>query len=183
MGAYLREVAEQLQAIPVGQVQRAIDELARAYQRDATIFFVGNGGSASTASHFACDLGKSTCRPGRRRFRAISLCDNHEALSAWANDCGYDTVFIEQLAGLARPGDVLVAISVSGSSPNVVRGVEAARAAGLRTIGLLGRDGGRLVELVDVPLVVPCANYGQVESVHLTLHHLICEQLGRVVEP
>ncbi len=178
---YLATVREHLAALPVGQVQLAIDELEAAYRRDATVFFAGNGGSASTASHFACDLGKGTIRPDCRRFRAISLADNTELITAWANDVSYEGVFAEQLINLMRAGDVLVVISASGNSANIVRTVEVAREGGLCTIGLLGFDGGKLKALVDIPIVVECRDYGQVESIHLTLHHLICEHLKAVV--
>ena len=141
----------------------------------------GNGGSASTASHLACDLAKTVlgARPElrRSRFRAVSLADNVALLTAWANDVSYEAVFAEQVKMLGRPGDVLCVISASGNSANVVGAVEAARALGLHTIGFLGFGGGRLRDLVDDYVVVPCDDYGHVESTHLVLGHLLTEWL------
>ena len=147
--------------------------------RDAgrTIFFFGNGGSASTASHFVVDIGKATIRGDGRRFRCVALVDNVESLTAWANDADYGAVFAEQLRALAVAGDVAVGISGSGNSPNVLRAVELATKMGLRTVGLTGIGGGKLKGLVDVPLVVPSNSMQHVEDVHLLVCHVLTAYL------
>jgi D-sedoheptulose 7-phosphate isomerase len=143
------------------------------------VLVAGNGGSASTASHLACDLGKTVlgANPTARasRFRVVSLADNVAVLTAWANDEGYETVFAEQVKMLGRPGDVLIVISASGNSPNIIAAVHAAHERGLETIGLLGYDGGAAKHLVDDAIVIACHDYGHVESAHLVLGHLLTE--------
>jgi D-sedoheptulose 7-phosphate isomerase len=116
---------------------------------------MGNGGSAAMASHLVCDLGKGTVRKGKERFKIMSLNDNVPLLTAYANDFGYETVFAEPLASLAEPGDVAIAISSSGNSPNVLRAMDVARERGLTTIGITGFEGGRLKDKVDVCVIVP----------------------------
>src|SRR5437868_10489997 len=176
---YIAEMTGHLRNIPGEAVSRASERLLRAYREGAQVLVAGNGGSASTASHLACDLGKTVlgANPTSRsaRFRVISLVDNVALLTAWANDEGYETVFAEQLKALGKPGDVLVVISVSGNSPNIVSALRAARGQGMETIGLLGRDGGQAVALVDDAIVVSCSEYGHVESAHLVLGHLLAE--------
>ncbi|MBV8480099.1 MAG: SIS domain-containing protein [Actinobacteria bacterium] len=174
---YIAEVSGHLRGIPGDAVSRASERLLRAYREGAQVLVAGNGGSASTASHLACDLGKTVlgANPTSRssRFRVISLVDNIALVTAWANDEGYDTVFAEQVKALGKPGDVLVVLTVSGNSPNVLSALRAARERGLETIGLLGRDGGEAQALVDESIVVECDDYGHVESAHLVLGHLL----------
>jgi len=180
---YLGEVSGHLRNVAADAVVRAGRRLLRAYEQGAQVLVAGNGGSASTASHLACDLGKTVlgATPTERssRFRVVSLADNVALLTAWANDVGYETVFAEQVKMLGRAGDVLVVVSASGRSPNVVAAVEAARERSLETIGLLGFDGGVVRELVDEPIVVPCFDFGHVESVHLVLGHLLTDWFAR----
>ncbi len=171
---YLDELQSAVRAVPAQQVQVVVDLLREARGRGATIFFCGNGGSASTATHFACDLAKNTIHPRFGRFRTVALNDNVALLSAWGNDDGYERVFVEQTHNLMKPGDVLVAISGSGNSPNVLLAAELARALGGRVIGLIGFQGGRLRELCDVALVVPGRMIEQAEDGHLILNHAIC---------
>jgi D-sedoheptulose 7-phosphate isomerase len=138
------------------------------------VFTVGNGGSASTASHFACDLAKGTRAGGPPTFRVVALTDNLPVLTAWANDCGYDRVFAEQLAALAQPGDVLVAISASGNSPNILAAAAEARALGMATVALTGRHGGRLARLADQTVRIPSDQIEIVEDAHLVIAHSLC---------
>jgi len=152
---YLDEVGLILQNLPQAEIARAIDILAQARTEGRRIFVFGNGGSAAMASHFACDLGKGTVREGKARFKVLSLNDNVALLTAYANDFGYETVFAEPLASLAEAGDVAIAISSSGNSPNVLRAMDAARERGLTTIGITGFEGGRLKEKADVCVIVP----------------------------
>jgi D-sedoheptulose 7-phosphate isomerase len=176
---YVGEVCELLNNLDLDAVARFIEVLDEARRRGATVFFVGNGGSAATASHWANDLGVGTRVDGVVGFRAVSLTDNVVILTALANDHGYDEVFVRQLVDLFRPGDVLVAISVSGNSPNVVRAVEWANARGGATVGLIGFDGGKLRTACQLVIHVPGAkgNYGPPEDVHLVLDHLVTGHL------
>lgn len=180
--AYVRRyVAETKAALQDGYLTEAVDRIVPVFldarKAGRTIFFFGNGGSASTASHFVVDIGKATIRGDGRRFRCIALVDNVESVTAWANDSEYPKVFSEQLVTLAEPGDVAVGISGSGNSPNVLRGVEAARKHGLATIGLTGMGGGKLKDLVDIPLVVPSNSMQHIEDVHLLVCHLLTAYL------
>ncbi len=158
-------------------IARIVPLLLRARDQGRTIFFFGNGGSASTASHFVVDIGKATIRGEGARFRCVALNDNVESLTAWANDTEYARVFAEQLKGLAHPGDVAVGISGSGNSPNVLRAMETARTLGVATVGLTGMGGGKLKELVEVPVVVPSNNMQHIEDVHLLICHLLTSYL------
>jgi D-sedoheptulose 7-phosphate isomerase len=169
--------------VDLAQVAAFVGELERAYRDDQQIFIIGNGGSAATASHMACDLGKTVLgrRParGRRRFRVMSLTDNVPMITAIGNDLGYEHVFTEQLAVFARRGDLLVAITGSGNSPNVVNAVRIAREMGLRTTGMLGFDGGEVLPMLDTPLLVPDFSYGFVEDLHMVLDHLVTAYFTR----
>ncbi|MEM0128685.1 MAG: SIS domain-containing protein [Thermoplasmata archaeon] len=166
--------------------RRIVPELLRARREGRTIFFFGNGGSASTASHFVTDIAKSTMRSPpfpKRRFRCLALNDNTPGVTAWANDADYSVVFAEQLRALAQRGDVAVAISGSGNSPNVLRAVEAARELGLFTIGLTGIGGGKLKSMVDVPVVVPSPSMQHTEDVHLMICHILTAYFRDEVPP
>jgi D-sedoheptulose 7-phosphate isomerase len=178
---YIEHVRNLLASINVGQVDAVVRTLRNARERGSTIYLVGNGGSAATASHFATDLSKATKRSGAKPFRVISLVDNTPWLSALANDDGYDRIFTGQLENLLGNGDVLVAISVSGNSPNVVQAVEFARQRGATTVAFVGFDGGRLLGTADICVHVPSEPgvYGPVEDTHLALHHLIAACLAR----
>jgi D-sedoheptulose 7-phosphate isomerase len=178
---YAVEVKETLDRLPWEAIRRTVDLLHRARSTDRQVFIMGNGGSAATASHMACDLGKSTVMPDRPRFRVMALTDNMALFSAYANDHGYASVFAEQLASFVRPGDIVIAISTSGNSPNVLKGIEVAREAGATTIGWTGCDGGQLARLVDVAVVVPNYCVEQIEDVHLLLQHLVATVLRRAI--
>jgi len=177
VGDYLAEMTTHLNTISGDAVIGAGERLLRAYRDGAQVLVAGNGGSASTASHFACDLGKTVLGANptvqQSRFRVVSLADNVALLTAWANDEGYQTVFAEQVKALGRAGDVLVVLSVSGNSPNVLAALHTAREAGIETIGLLGAGGGEAKSLVDDAIVVSCSDYGHVESAHLVVGHLL----------
>jgi D-sedoheptulose 7-phosphate isomerase len=176
---YLEGVRRVLVALPQHSIHDVVDVLLSVNYVGSTVFTLGNGGSAATASHFACDLAKGTVTPGRPRFRVIALTDNLSLVTAWSNDASYEEMFVEQLKGLIRRGDAVVAFSGSGNSPNVLRAVALAQRAGGITIGFSGFDGGELGKLVDVPVVVPCYCMEQVEDVHLILCHLTATLLRR----
>jgi len=147
--------------------------LHRAWARRAQIFLLGNGGSASTASHMANDLSKATIVPGQPRMRVFALTDNVSIITAWANDESYDCVFKEQLENLMNAGDLVLAISASGNSPNVLRAVEFARERGAVTIGWTGRSGGCLKDIVDHCVHAPTDDVGMIENAHLVFDHLV----------
>lgn len=182
---YYRELQNTMEALDFHVIDSIADYLVETFARQATVFFAGNGGSAATASHFACDLGKGTadCDPDGRRFRAIALTDNLPSITAWANDDDFQYIFSEQLKGLANPGDVLFAISGSGDSPNIIRAAEAARDRGMTVIGLTGFRGGRLKPLCKVCLVVPSENMQIIEDVHMSaahsLYHILSHRLAQ----
>jgi D-sedoheptulose 7-phosphate isomerase len=174
---YIAEMRQTLRRLPVEKVEEVIGTLQAARAAGNTVFILGNGGSAATASHFVCDLAKNTRQPGCPLFRVIGLGDNMPIFSAYANDEGYENVFAQQLASLIREGDVVIAISASGNSPNVLRALEVAREGGATTIGFSGFDGGRLGHLVDIHVHVPSHWIEQVEDAHLVIQHMICSRL------
>lgn len=177
---YLAEVKRMLDTLP-DQIEPLVEELYRAYVDERIVFLIGNGGSAANASHFGQDLSKGTVPDlgVTKRLRAISLTDNVSFITALANDEGYDRVFVEQLVALGRPGDVLVAISGSGNSANVLRAVEYANEQGMRTIGITGFAGGKLRRLATVNVNVPCDDIGLVEAIHSVVFHLVMTHLRR----
>lgn len=171
---YWRDLAAVLSTMPAGPLAQAADILLECRERGSTVFVVGNGGSAATASHFACDLAKGTRTAGVAPFRVMPLTDNMPLVTAWANDIAYDRVFAEQLAPLVRPRDVVVAISASGSSPNVLAAVELARLSGAITIALTGQTGGSVRRLAHLTIRVPAGPIEQVEDVHMMMAHSLC---------
>ena len=185
--AYARDYLEFLTGV-LGRIDAAsitlfVELLLKARQRDANIFFIGNGGSAATASHFANDIAIGT-RSAGRPFRAQSLTDNVAVLTAIGNDYGYDEIFVRQLRAQMRSGDVVVAISASGNSTNVVRAIEYANANGGVTVALTGFDGGRLRDAARYGVHVPThkGEYGPVEDAHMVLDHLVSSYLIRYLQ-
>ena len=154
-------------------VDRMVDVIWRGYEQGRTLFVFGNGGSAALASHFACDIGKGTIAGKRKRLKTVALTDNVTLITAWANDKAYDAIFAEQLESLAENGDIALAISGSGNSPNVIRGLEAARRLGGETLVLTGFEGGRAKALADLCLVVPSDSMQLIEDAHLCATHAI----------
>jgi D-sedoheptulose 7-phosphate isomerase len=170
---YRNELLETIRRIDIAKVEQAIDWLRAARDEDRQIFVCGNGGSASTSSHFVCDMVKGASFKREKRFRIIALTDNLPAITAYANDVSYDCVFVEQLKNFARTGDILMAISGSGNSPNVVKAVEYANSIGCRTIALTGRDGGKLGPLASLNIHVPVPHMGRIEDAHMIICHMI----------
>lgn len=181
--AYLRYVQAILSRIDKNEVARFIHALLDARARAATIFFLGNGGSAATASHFANDIGIGT-NEYERPFRAMSLTDNVAVLTAIGNDFGYEDVFVRQLRVLGRKGDVIVGISASGNSTNVLKAFEYAREAGIKTIAITAFDGGKMKARADEGIHVPTGmrEYGPAEDAHMVLDHLVGAYLMRIVK-
>ncbi len=170
---YRKELIDTIQSIDLGRVEQAIEWLRDARANDRHIFVCGNGGSASTASHFACDIVKGASYQREKRFRIMALTDSLPTLTAYSNDVSYDCVFAEQLKNFAQPGDIVIAISGSGNSPNVLRAVEYANSAGCRTIALTGRDGGKLAPLAALNIHVPVPHMGRIEDAHMIVCHMI----------
>ncbi len=178
---YLDEARDVLEKVSVAGIRRVIDTLLSAYLEDRQIFIMGNGGSAATASHFANDMNKAASVDGKRRFRAIALTGNVPLLTALGNDLSYDDIFVEQLKNLYCDGAVVIGISSSGSSENVLRALRFAKSRGGTTIGFTGYGGGKLRDIVDRCLTVPSHSVAQVEDVHLVLEHLLCTMLREEV--
>ena len=177
---YVAHLHFTLARLPLKQVEQVIEALIEAQWSRRTVYIFGNGGSSATASHFACDLGKNTAIAGLPRIRVIALTDNAELISAWANDSAYENIFAEQLRTLVEPGDVVIGISGSGRSPNVLNAIALARQAGATTIGFTGFDGGLLADMVDIPVVVPSDSMERIEDVHLVLEHMVCTTLREI---
>ena len=182
---FLQRVGEELLRIDPGQVQQLADAIFDCYQTGRTVFVIGNGGSGSNASHLCEDLGKGTIRredfdnDAKRRLRILSLTDNTPYILAWGNDEGFDRVFVEQLKNLASAGDLLIAISGSGNSPNILKSVEWANRHGITTFGCTGFTGGKLKTLAQHNLHVPLDDMGIVESIHLSAFHWVVDNLHR----
>lgn len=174
---YVQAICATLGALEFGVVERIVDRLALAHAEGRRVYTLGNGGSAATAAHMVCDLGKNTSGPTWRGLRVACLTDNVPTATALTNDHGYEAVFARQLTTLLDPGDLVIAVSVSGASPNIIAGLHVARARSAGVIGLLGFDGGAARALCDEALVIPSFNYGQVEDMHLIIAHMITEAL------
>jgi len=183
---YLSESQDILKKMDRGEIDKAIHILFEAWKNDNQVFMVGNGGSASTSTHFACDLNKWVSDEAERKFRAFALVDNIPLMSALTNDNGWGEVYVEQLKNFFRKGDVLVAISVHGGSgsdkagpwsQNLLRAVKYAKDNGGKVVGLAGFDGGVLKGAADACVVVPAESTPHVEGMHLVLTHLMSEQL------
>ena len=183
--SFLGRVAEELARINPDEVHTLAELIFERYESGRFVFVIGNGGSGSNASHFCEDLGKGTLRredfddDGKKRLKILSLTDNTPYILAWGNDEGFDRVFVEQLKNLASPGDLLIAISGSGNSANVLRAVEWANTHGLTTFGCTGFSGGKLRGLAHHGLHVPLDDMGIVESIHLTAFHWVVDDLYR----
>jgi D-sedoheptulose 7-phosphate isomerase len=188
---YLSEMKKVTENISVADIERGIEILYQAWTNGNQVFICGNGGSASTATHFACDLSKTTIVPEKRRFKAYCLNDNVPLISALTNDEGFDSLYYEQLKGKFEEGDVLICISVHGGagkdkaglwSQNLLKAMKYAKEMRGKNIGLSGFDGGPMKEIADVCIVVPIASTPQVESFHLVLEHLVCSCLRQKIE-
>ena len=180
---YLTEEAHVLAQVPRPPIARIVQLLSDARRQGKRILIFGNGGSAATASHFVVDIVKGTlidrADEKQPRFKAICLSDSVPTLTAVANDFSYDRVFSEPLASLAQPGDIAIAISGSGNSPNVLKAIEVAREMGLATVGLTGGSGGKLKDLVDICVVVPSTSMQLIEDTHLVILHAVFVELCR----
>jgi D-sedoheptulose 7-phosphate isomerase len=179
---YLDELEAVIHHISRDAIRAVVDALMEGWRHQRTIFLIGNGGSAATASHMMNDLNKFTVVDGMPRFRAIALTDNVPLMTAVGNDLCYSDVFLEPLKNLLRPGDLLVAMSASGNSPNIVKAVTYAKAMGVRVIGFCGQAGGRLGQIADLKVEIPSSRIGHQEDGHLILNHVISATLAERVK-
>jgi D-sedoheptulose 7-phosphate isomerase len=188
---YLNEVKEITEKIDRGQINRSIEILFDAWKNNNLVYFIGCGGSAGTASHFAADLSKTTMCKGKKRFRALSLVDNPSLSTAWINDEGWENVFVGQIENFVQPGDVVVALSVHGGkgkgnalawSQNLTKAIQFVKDHGGKTIGLAGFDGGAFKELADACIIVPKDSTPLVEGFHSDVQHLIIFRLKELIE-
>ena len=183
---YFADLSAALSAIPEGDIVEAGKLIQSAYEGGRTLFVIGNGGSAATASHMLCDFGKTTLGKSHdaisRRIKVVALTDNVAVITAWGNDHSYDEVFSQQLRNLADRGDLLIAISASGNSPNIVSCLHAARELGVQTLGLLGFSGGKALPLCNHAVVVRSEDFGVIEDAHSVLNHLLTAYLKTVVQ-
>ena len=173
MKNYLETVGGILKNLPLPRIEQIMELIYKTYMNDRFIFLFGNGGSAATASHLACDFGKGTVSPGQKRMKVMSLTDNLPLITAWANDTQYEDIFAEQLAHFVSSGDLVIGISGSGKSKNVLNAIKLAKECGALTVGLTGFDGGEMKDIVDYCLIVPSNNMQQIEDCHLIITHLI----------
>ena len=172
--AYLKSQKAALDSIPVAAVEGILGQFRDALRLDRQVFVFGNGGSAANASHFATDLGKGASDKLGRRFRVQSLNDNVSWMTALGNDYSYEDIFVRQLMNYGQPGDIAMALSVSGSSPNVVRALEWAKANELMTIALVGAKRGKLGKIAEIVIAIDSKHYGRVEDAHMGICHMIC---------
>ncbi len=174
ISSYIEAQKAALDSIPVDAVAGLIERLKRALHEDRQIFVFGNGGSASNCSHFATDLGKGSSDALDKRFKIISLNENLSWITALGNDYAYDEIYARQLMNYGKPGDIAMTLSVSGSSPNVVKAMEWAKDNGLHTVALVGAKRGRLAEIADETIVIDSEHYGRVEDAQMGVCHLLC---------
>jgi D-sedoheptulose 7-phosphate isomerase len=174
---YITTLQQTMDQLPQGLIVNVIETLQRARMQGNQIFIMGNGGSASTASHFVCDLAKNTRRAGLPHFRVIGLTDNMAIFSAYANDEGYESVFARQLANLIKPDDIVIGISASGNSKNVLNAIDEAQKHHATTIAFTGFDGGLLAQMVNINIHVKSHIIEHVEDIHLMLEHMIVKTL------
>ena len=171
---YVDEHRRVLDSIPVDQVEALIVRLRNCLNQESKIFVIGNGGSAANASHFVTDLGKSASDAVGRRFQCMSLNDNVSWMTALGNDYDYEDIYQQQLVNFATPNDLLLVLSVSGNSPNVVKAMSWAKENGVKTVALAGGQKGKITEIADESIIVDSKHYGRVEDVQMTICHILC---------
>ncbi len=178
---YLNQLKDLLDSFPHDRFEEIGQLLIATYEKEKHIFIMGNGGSGSTASHFACDINKGSCFELEKKFKVICLNDNVPTMLAYANDLSYDKVFVEQLKNFLQPGDVVIGISGSGNSENVLQAVLYAKEKEAKTIGLTGFDGGKLARIADIPLLVAINDMQKIEDVHMIVVHMLMQYLCKTL--
>jgi D-sedoheptulose 7-phosphate isomerase len=187
--AYMRQVADTLKTLDPAPLARMVEVICEAQRQNKRIFTMGNGGHANTAAHMINDLAKHTVSSDdkdavvtEKRFRTMCLNDSVSFLTGLANDMGYDCVFSEQLKNWCEPGDVVIGVSGSGNSPNVLKAFEVAKACGATTICLTGKGGGKSKDLADICIIVPSQKMVQIEDVHLAINHAVADELKKIIQ-
>jgi len=183
--SYVAELKRSLDSLDVQKINEAIEILYQAYQNRRIVYLIGNGGGATTATHMACDLGKGTLErvydTHEKRFQVVSLTDNVAILTAFGNDVSFDDIFVQQLRNLVQKDDVVIVLSGSGNSKNLIKAVRYAKKMGAKTVGFLGfKTGGRLGKIVDCPIRIKSVHYGPCEDVQLVLNHIIVSVLAHL---
>ena len=181
--AYLEELKTVLDGFETDRFIELTEALLAAHERERRIFIMGNGGSGSTASHFVCDLNKGCCLDLEKKFKVMCLNDNLPSLLAYANDISYASVFVEQLKNFFEKGDLVIGISGSGNSENVLQAIRYAGANGGKTAGISGYAGGKLADLVDIPFVARVDDMQKVEDVHMIVVHMIMQAVYAKLHP
>jgi D-sedoheptulose 7-phosphate isomerase len=171
-----------LNAFPHDRFEKIAETILAAYDDEKQIFIMGNGGSGSTASHFACDINKGCCFDLDKKFKVICLNDNIPTMLAYANDLSYEQVFVEQLKNFLQAGDVVMGISGSGNSENVIQAVLYAKENGAKTIGLTGFDGGKLAVTADIPLIASISDMQKVEDIHMVVVHMLMQYINESLQ-
>ncbi|MCZ6806975.1 MAG: SIS domain-containing protein [Deltaproteobacteria bacterium] len=180
---YIEQLKSVLDAMPWNELSSVIKALEKAHAEDRQVFIAGNGGSAATSSHMACDLMLTTPKTGGKGFRVIALTDNVAAITAAGNDESYANVFVAQMRTLANEGDLIILISGSGNSENAIRAAKFAKQRGLKIFGFLGMGGGALAPLCDGAVIVPSNDYGPIEDAHMIFDHLITAYFHKWLNP
>ncbi len=178
---YLDNLKKIADGMPHEEIDACIQLLLDAVKQGRQVFLFGNGGSAATASHFANDLNKGCIQSGKPRFKAISLSDNMPVITAWANDVSYEDIFSGQLQNFLQKGDLVIAITASGNSPNILKAVKYAKEHGAKTVAWTGFGGGRIKFMVDIAIIVPSNEYGPCEDLHMVLDHLMMQRLRELM--
>lgn len=179
---YSDRLTEVLHTLDVTEVERLFEMMNDARMNNQQIFVLGNGGSAAAASHWTCDFAKGASVEGEKRIRMFALSDNTGIMTAYGNDVAYDAVFTEQLKNLLNPGDLVISMSVSGSSANLVSAHDYAKSVGATCVCIIGDYNGKLQNNSDMTIFVPSRNYGIVEDVHLILGHMMSQKLKKMLE-
>jgi len=175
---YIKELVEMLGLFPHDKFEEMVEAMLESYHNNRSIFVMGNGGSASTASHWPCDLNKGCSPEDGKRFKMISLNDSISTLMAYANDLSYEKVFVEQLKNFYTPGDLVIGISGSGNSKNVLNAIEYANNNNGKTVGLCGYSGGKLRDMVDIPLWINIDDMQKVEDIHMIIVHMTMQRIN-----
>ncbi len=179
---YIDELAGLLKIIDMGEIEDFAKELGEAYKNNKNIFIMGNGGSGATASHFACDINKGVCANLRKRFKVICLNDNIPTMLAYANDISYESIFVEQLKNFIDEGDLVIGISGSGNSGNVLKAIEYANKVGARTFGITGFEGGTLKNIAQKSIIIKSFDMQKIEDCHLIITHMMMQYFSEKLE-
>ncbi len=179
---YVAELKRAIDLIPLDKLEQAVETLTQAYENGHSVFIMGNGGSGATASHFVCDLNKGVGRGQTKRLRSICLNDNMPSILAYANDISYEDIFVGQLENFLEKEDVVIILSSSGDSPNVLKAIQYANQKSAHTIAFTGFKGGKAADLAKISIVIPANDVQKIEDIHLILTHMIMQIFQKKTE-